>query len=1277
MSKNKNKLGRNEKCYCGSGEKYKNCCLNNPQNQDPFPDSIPDFDDFAKEMSDFMHQSNYYDATSDFSEFNNNELLKLFALLSILPQNHGKNIRLESITKQAFLAENGSHNLDYKKLENLISSNFHFHHMEDPPENPFTTNVITPAGNLTIFEGLGETDMFVLQKFIVIISSKPESLNINFLDEVFNSTLLLLLISDLVANSLGYKKYMMPEMTESNNIYFPSKQNIESKIDYLEISTTEVTALAESLNTTIDSLKPFLISKDDVAFETENKFFNPILLQPITKIDTSYILISPTTCDIACIHNILRQAEKYNCLSQFLQIYSEISSDHCNNMFKSFGYTRLKFEFEKSELPIDEALFMFDTNKLAFVLYIYDDGSEYNATSLLGGNVHVLKENGQIQDRIRHIYSGLKSDPVYKSFSILNIIITVDIGRPLHLDFFSEGLNWEQLRLKTADLEILYKSSKCNNLTLWNYTLAHKNKLVSHLSPLDNIGFFLDNDESFYTTDDKNDVLMVAVGNSLEFKIEAQVKFDEKIAIYPAQGKFYPIQVSRIKLPANLPIYSTKSYPETPFKVMTDTLNKEIWIKPEIDFNNTESYMNNLISELCITISFWLVELKNPLLPLIDLKGLKPIVINIASEDISSSYIEHDDIEKAKDLEKYIAIESTDHNIYVFLKKQFYYSLYSPDNLGEKVLLEIVLKEMAEVLKKFNPTSVLNQQSIEQILNSYMPLSTKKRLLVHFSGSDFRKDPINIIQLRKLSPYFINTQLDDLAESVSSKSYDPKTINGFDKKNKLLSSIVVHFYKGLRTLLQHYDFEDTLQKLLMQYEAAIFNRVKYEFEATSKIQCFQSYADIHSQVSKENKENNQISLASRCLIEHIVAEPMNGKKSLDITALDTALAFMYNIINWGFIGDEVRFNIHDVEISLLPSGRIGTSKSFQKNVVEPFYDIKFKEDIHSIENQFHEKFRKPNREKENDFEFESAFKAEFNISFAVFLDIVINSSQLAINEPNSIFKTTKNQFIKLLTKSLEASNSEIDIFLNNFSMTSRGKVENVKEYGFAGSDFYPWRYNRKLSFLTKPFIYTENENKEKQLWFSARAVVDFYFNLTNNIYSGRYNGTSSEMRSFIAKTNNKKGKVFTNYIHELLKENLQSSVYREIAIGPNSILNNLEDLGDFDVLIINYTDKNIIAVECKNINIARIPYEMHQELQKFISGSKPWLPKVKKREEWLLQNKNSLHALKDEIDYSSFSFESIIVTNEAIPLPFLKSNEIEYQFFSKYDLEQNPECIFK
>jgi len=60
------KQGRNDPCICGSGKKFKNCCL---RKDDP---------------------SNYA-----FSQHSSRGLLKVLALLLVQSRNHGKNIRIE------------------------------------------------------------------------------------------------------------------------------------------------------------------------------------------------------------------------------------------------------------------------------------------------------------------------------------------------------------------------------------------------------------------------------------------------------------------------------------------------------------------------------------------------------------------------------------------------------------------------------------------------------------------------------------------------------------------------------------------------------------------------------------------------------------------------------------------------------------------------------------------------------------------------------------------------------------------------------------------------------------------------------------------------------------------------------------------------------------------------------------------------------------------------------------------------------------------------------
>lgn len=62
------KIGRNDPCHCGSGKKYKKCCL------------------LVEEAASRVSSIESYDPV---------EVIKALALLQLIPENHGKNLRIE------------------------------------------------------------------------------------------------------------------------------------------------------------------------------------------------------------------------------------------------------------------------------------------------------------------------------------------------------------------------------------------------------------------------------------------------------------------------------------------------------------------------------------------------------------------------------------------------------------------------------------------------------------------------------------------------------------------------------------------------------------------------------------------------------------------------------------------------------------------------------------------------------------------------------------------------------------------------------------------------------------------------------------------------------------------------------------------------------------------------------------------------------------------------------------------------------------------------------
>ena len=237
------KIGRNETCHCGSQLKYKKCCLNKTTKNISF-----NVNSNSKE-EDF------------FSQFNKKELLATIALLKSLPQNHGKNIRLEEIQKKVLQTENQQNkSIDYKKLYEYLSKNYSFNYQEDPPENLFTENIMTPLGNMIVFPGVTEGQVYILQSLINVLSNK-NSLPDVFIKQALGMTFFLLIVSDLICTSLNYGRNLSYIDTDSNNIYFPDDDFLNNNIKNLIFNKQRLEKLFNRIHLDFSLIENFLIYK--------------------------------------------------------------------------------------------------------------------------------------------------------------------------------------------------------------------------------------------------------------------------------------------------------------------------------------------------------------------------------------------------------------------------------------------------------------------------------------------------------------------------------------------------------------------------------------------------------------------------------------------------------------------------------------------------------------------------------------------------------------------------------------------------------------------------------------------------------------------------------------------------------------------------------------------------------------------------------------------------------------------------------------------------------
>ncbi len=102
--KNRNKLGRNDPCFCGSGKKYKKCCL-------------------GKNIPSYSKLSELEQLKLEFSDYKQLDLIATLGGLQVYPENHSHTIRLETASRVACsIKNNGKRKIDPNQLQSLLNN---------------------------------------------------------------------------------------------------------------------------------------------------------------------------------------------------------------------------------------------------------------------------------------------------------------------------------------------------------------------------------------------------------------------------------------------------------------------------------------------------------------------------------------------------------------------------------------------------------------------------------------------------------------------------------------------------------------------------------------------------------------------------------------------------------------------------------------------------------------------------------------------------------------------------------------------------------------------------------------------------------------------------------------------------------------------------------------------------------------------------------------------------------------------------------------------------
>ncbi|GGG51874.1 hypothetical protein GCM10010976_23780 [Bizionia arctica] len=1194
-------------------------------------------------------------------------MIKKCAALSLIPENHGKCIRIEELTRKSALNFNtNSATISHAEFQSYINTNYSSNYLEDVPVNLFTDLVTFYGGDYLIFPGITETGSYTLYSLLSAIYNWPDSgIHNHVKNNSMHASLLILNLSNAIAKRLGYKRYTAGNITE-DAIFVPAEDELGVLQEALTFSQEEIQEILTKNEIAPEALEAFLLDINEPNLQNEHIQESPLLNRPILFHYGNYIVISPTTLSYALTNFIISQADLFQNKARVSNAYHSMIWNNTQLHLSQLGFNAI----ETPTIPdgVRDKIYRFDNDKLAYVQYSTDNSRSH-------------------QDRKQGIINDVLSKPEFAEHQFLDITLVSSMGEDSFFSF-SKTDNSKSIGMPIHDFDTLIKLKDYSAIDLWNYSIAHE-KQFSESTPvmasfLDVFKIFKENDDSFYISDENTDMqLYVEPGYATDLYQKAKLLSDEHSALRFFNNSDRLIYAPVVRKEVSSPVYYCPSDLGVKLELLVDGFFQSIWVSPTKSSDAIPSSARGLYYEVTDAIAYWLWQCQHLIKNDLESLGDTPISVtfNLNPEE-SFNPIERN-FERDPSFSDHFNITVINNNSFnISIPESIIPYLYGADNEGERILLKHLLLGFNELLT-LQQKPIIQNDRIFSIINEVAPLGVKKKVFILDTSDNLLLDPSNLEKHRYIQSYNVNVVLDNIVPELGALC--PPTGNIIEKedKTKLTRDIVMRvLLPKLSSTINQYQHKPLLKKLIGLNESLIRKREDLRLKTPTRIACFVSVEKQTVDLQEELSKLDLTTIAVRCLIEHIAAEPCTGNKIVSTTAIDELIAIMNQITTWGSLGDQIEYDLFDVQLSILPSRRVGTIKTLSSEIFDPYYASKSKEKVQGAIDTFNQCFPKHlELDTNNPPEYlENAFLSEFGLTFTRICEFINDLGIIAYQQSTPFAAILKSQlFQEINAHDHTYTEDEFNLGLDYLCLFNRGKVYKIPE-GFDNIDISPWRFNRRLSLLRKPLVAVSNPDNPEDpiIHWGFRHLLSSRTHLFDQCMTNRLRVIEKgAIQKALGKLTQING---TNLVKSVLDElkNDQLIIDSEVFINTKSELKADKDKGDIDVLVIDQSSKTIYSLECKSMAPSRNIKEMVEEVNKLFGSDskKGWIDKHVGRDEWLKNNLDQL-GTKYKLDLSKYTVKSFFVTQEDMLTPYLKTRTLKLPFVSLPNLKEKGLEILK
>jgi hypothetical protein len=892
-----------------------------------------------------------------------------------------------------------------------------------------------------------------------------------------------------------------------------------------------------------------------------------------------------------------------------------------------------------SDSALSEQLWQFDDDKVAQLVVVTDPLTNYSARELFG-----RWTDDTLSERVERLLVRSRKD-IRKSHGpatgVLHVVVLDGIGRWVHLGLTkgSSGDRAYPLTLTSDDLEIISREEVGNPLAIWKFARSadrlRDQARVFQWSTLDEYAIYLDHERSFYFGDGPPPTFVnIENASGAQLRVDDAIGFDMHAALHPHSQAV--VHVQRRYERSDVPIYATDPLGGS-VDLLVEVNGVDIWI---VSGEDTTATHRDVYRDLKEAVAYWLWQIADADEGLVAGFAAHMPVVVFRVEILDGDGGTNSD---AREDREWVVVRRGPHGAAVTFAPSTRAALAGPDNGGERHLVALLLSALNELADVGGP---IDAESIDRIA----PLGPKKKLVLLDANDNLALMPGDLPRPRLVDDADIALRLDEMGEWVSATHAVGSVAR--EERVPLLNGVVAYYFERLEEALAGLQPSGLVEFLIAHNESLIRDEARQRLTLPTRIACFGRQNELQKELTERLPNLVVSAVSSRFLIEFVAARPPSGSERITLERYDELLSIASEIVNKGIISDSIYFNLSDIQVSVLPSGRLGLSRNdAYQRALDKFRAVNVAGQVQSARNRFATHWRAESPGWPPDFidALQAAFAAEFGVTLSEHAEITSTVINMGMGLSGEAKGLPVERFTGHVGDSLGWTADRVAQFLKRFALTEREAV-----LAGSGGEVYPWRYGRDLSYLRRPYVVKGGSNGF--VWWGTRHLENAGSALVDVVFAGRLKAQSAEMKRFMGTIRASEPEIFNDEVAASFAQKPDLVVRARVKkVGRLRIDRpNGEDMGDIDVLVANLKRRQLLAVETKDFETARTPSELAREIQKLLAGPKSATGLHAERVKWLRDHrKEVIEWLRLPGAWTKWTVDGVIVVSSELMSPLL------------------------